>query len=342
MRLNLAKYGATALALGLGLGGVQAHAQSAEAFYAGKTIRLISSTGAGGTMDLYLLLFMSHAQRHLPAGTSMVLEHRPGAGGIVGMNHMFSAAAQDGTDIGMPTPAFVTSTFSQPDAARYVPNEFTALGRLVDIPRVFVARTDSGVTSFEEAMQTEITHAITSLGSQTHQVMAASNDVLGTRFRVIPGYSGGGTTFLAMEQGEVQSTTAEPANLLVNKWHLVEDETIGILGWLGVDPIAGLEDYPSLLDLTPQDHELRGVVETVSNTAAIGLSLIMPPGVPEYRTAYILDLVNTVMNDPELIAEAEERQIPINYATGEWIQERLDSDMAQPEAVRDWFFQLSQ
>ncbi|MDD7972301.1 Bug family tripartite tricarboxylate transporter substrate binding protein [Roseinatronobacter alkalisoli] len=342
MKRTLTAICTAGIALGVGFAALDASAQTAEDFYAGKTIRLISSTGAGGTMDLYLLLFMKYAQKHLPAGTEMVLEHRTGAGGIVGMNHMFTAANKDGTEFGMPTPSIVTNTFTQPDATRYVPNEFTALGRLVDLPRVYVARADSGVSTFEDAMETPLSHSILAIGTSTHQVMAAANDVIGTQFRAVPGYSGGGPAFLGMEQGEVQSTTAEPANLLVNKWHLVEDGTLNILGWVGIDPIDGLSDYPSLLDLTPDDHALRGVVETVSNTAAIGLSLIMPPGVPQERTDYIRDLLDTVMRDPELLAEAAERQIPINHATGAWLQERLEADMGQPEDVRDWFLQLSQ
>jgi hypothetical protein len=35
---------------------------------------------------------MKHMEKHLPEGTSVVLEHRTGAGGIVGTNHLFNVA----------------------------------------------------------------------------------------------------------------------------------------------------------------------------------------------------------------------------------------------------------
>lgn len=314
-------------------------AQSAEEFFAGQTIRVVSSTGAGGTMDLYLLLFMKHAEKHLPQGTTMVLEHRTGGGGAIMANYMFNQAPQDGTTFGMPVPAVVSSTFSTPDAARYVPDEFTAIGRMVDLPRVFVARTDSGITSFEDAAasEQEITHGIMTVGTSLDQYMTVANEAFGTRFRKIAGYSGGGPTFLAMEQGEVASTTAEPANLLANKWHLVESGEISVLGILGLEPVAGLEDYPNLLDLIPEDNPARGQALAVAQSAGIGLSLIAPPNVPEDRAAYLRDVFTATMTDPELIAEAAERAIPVNYSSGADLQALLTEAMQVEDSTIEWF-----
>ncbi|MFN3351910.1 hypothetical protein, partial [Pseudorhodoplanes sp.] len=49
--------------LSLPLASATGLAQKAEDFYKDKTIRVMSVTGAGGTMDLYLLLFMKHAKK---------------------------------------------------------------------------------------------------------------------------------------------------------------------------------------------------------------------------------------------------------------------------------------
>ncbi|GGD42281.1 Bug family tripartite tricarboxylate transporter substrate binding protein [Sinisalibacter lacisalsi] len=321
-----------------------AQAQSPEEFFAGKTLRVVSSTGAGGTMDLYLLLFMKHAEKHLPEGTSLVLDHRTGGGGSIMANYIYNQARADGTEFGMPVPAIVSSTFTQPDATRYVPDEFTALGRLVDLPRVFVARTDSGITSFEDLRDAEgeITHGIMTVGTSLDQYMRIANEALGANFRAVAGYSGGGPTFLAMEQGEVQSTTAEPANLLANKWHLVESGDISVLGILGLEPVAGLEDYPNLLDLIDEDSPAYGKSLSVAQSAGIGLSLIAPPGVPEDRATYLREVFTATMTDPELLAEAEERSIPINYASGDWLQDLLGDAMNVDDDVRAWFASLVQ
>lgn len=253
----------TGTAMGEEAAGVAAGAaaQGAADFYKGKTIRVASSTGAGGTMDLYLLLTMKHMEKHLPEGTKLVLEHRTGGGSIMA-NYVYSAAPKDGTVIGMPVPSLVTGTFSNPNATRYDAAKFSFLGRLVDLPRVFVARADSGIKTLQDAAKVDkaVTHGIMTVGTSLDQYMVAANEVLSTKFKRVPGYTGGGPTFLAMEQGEVQSTTAEPANLLSNKWHLVQNGTINVLATLGQEKVAGLESTPSVLDMVPADHPKRGIV----------------------------------------------------------------------------------
>ncbi|MFN7024659.1 MAG: Bug family tripartite tricarboxylate transporter substrate binding protein [Pseudorhizobium sp.] len=319
-----------------------AFAQTAEEFFADKTLRVVSSTGAGGTMDLYLLLFMKYAAKHLPEGTEMVLEHRTGGGGAIMANYLYNQAPADGTTFGMPVPAVVSSTFSTPEATRYKPDKFSAIGRIVDNPRVFVARKEAGVENLQDAakIEIEITHSIMTIGTSLDQFMTVANDALGTKFKHVAGYSGGGPAFLAMEQGEVMSTTAEPANLLANKWHLVESGEIKVLGHLGLEPIEGLEDVPNLLDLVEPSNPAYGQVQAVAQSAGIGLGLLAPPGVPDDRIAYLRDVFTKTMTDPELLAEAKERKIPLNYESGEWLQNLLKESMTVDDSVKQWFKSL--
>lgn len=323
--------------------GVTAQAQTPEEFYAGSTLRVVSSTGAGGTMDLYLLLFMKYAERHLPAGTTMVLDHRTGGGGSIMANYMYNQAPADGTEFGMPVPSVVTTTFSTPDATRYVPDEFGVIGRLVDNPRVFVARAETGFETLADlaGAEEELTHGIMTVGASFDQFMRVANESLGARFRPVAGYSGGGPAFLALEQGEVMSTTAEPANLLANKWHLVEAGEINVLGYLGLEPIPGLEDYPNLLDLIDESNPAYGQTMAVAQSSGLGLSLIVPPGVPEDRLAYLRQVFDATMNDPELIAEAAERRIPLAYATGAQVEQIITDSLAIDDATRAWFAALN-
>ncbi|MGJ7459305.1 Bug family tripartite tricarboxylate transporter substrate binding protein [Halomonas sp. RA08-2] len=318
-------------------------AQATEEFFAGKTIRMVSTTGAGGTMDLYLLLTMKHMEKYLPDSTDIVLEHRTGGGGAVGANYLFQAAPKDGTYMGMPVPSLVSSKFSNPRQVRYEAEEFQSIGRLVDLPRVFVARADSGIASFQDAIDAEepITHSIMTIGTSLDQFMSAANDALGTNFRRIPGYTGGGPAFLAMEQGEVQSTTAEPANLMSNKWHLVESGEINVLGILGLEPLEGLEDADNILDMIDEDNPYYGMAEAVAQSAALGLSLIAPPGVPQERIEYLRDVLEQTVNDPEFLAEAAERDIPVNHASGEWLDQLISDASNVSEEVQKWFFDLA-
>lgn len=298
-------------------GPMQASAETAEEFFKGKTIRVVNPTGAGGTMDLYILLAMKYMKKYLPEDTEMVLNHRTGAGLLNGTNHMYNAAKKDGTSFGMTGTSLVFDTITNPDAARYDPTKFQVIGRVTDLPRVIVVRADSGVSSLTDVGEVKnITHAAMVPGGPLMGAMLMVNDALGTNFRGIPGYFGGGPTFLAVEQHEVLSTSAEPANLLANKWDLVENGTINVVAQTGVTKVTGLEDVPTILELMPEDHEMRGVAQAWAGSADVGLSFVLPPEVPEDRVAYLRDVFQSAMNDPELLKEVKERRIPVSYVGG--------------------------
>lgn len=303
-----------------------ARADAAEDFFGGKTIRVVNPTGAGGTMDLYILLAMKYMKKHLPDGTEMVLDHRTGAGLLNGTNHMYNAAKKDGTSFGMIGSSMVFDTVTSPNAVRYDPTKFQMIGRITDLPRIIVVRADSGIDDLTDMGETKnITHAAMVPGGPLMGAMLMVNDALGTNFRGIPGYFGGGPTFLAVEQHEVLSTSAEAANLLANKWHLVEEGVINVVAQTGVTKVQGLEHVPTVLELMPEDHEMRGVAEAWAGSADVGLSFVLPAEVPEDRVAYLRGVFKSAMNDPEFLKEVKERRIPVNYMSGEDITAHIQS-----------------
>ncbi|HUZ66212.1 MAG TPA: hypothetical protein VMU56_00980, partial [Beijerinckiaceae bacterium] len=69
-------------------------------FYAGKTVRIVVSTAAGGGYDALARAVAAHLSAHIPGGPTIVVQDMPGAGGIVSMNYLYNAAPKDGTVIG--------------------------------------------------------------------------------------------------------------------------------------------------------------------------------------------------------------------------------------------------
>src|SRR5437762_8515163 len=74
------------------------HAQgSATDFFRGRTITLVVATGAGNGIDLLARVVAAHLGRHVPGNPAVVVRNMPGAGGMVGLQHLFAIAAKDGT-----------------------------------------------------------------------------------------------------------------------------------------------------------------------------------------------------------------------------------------------------
>ncbi|HTF91541.1 MAG TPA: hypothetical protein VK632_00780, partial [Verrucomicrobiae bacterium] len=59
-----------------------------EPFYKGKTIRMIVATSAGGGFDVYTRTLARHIGKHVPGQPAITVENMPGAGHLIGANHM--------------------------------------------------------------------------------------------------------------------------------------------------------------------------------------------------------------------------------------------------------------
>ena len=85
--------------LAAALGAAPCGAQGVADFYKGKTIAILMGTGPGGSYDLYGRTFGEHLGRHIPGNPHIIIEHMPGAGGVIAGNHLYGPGPQDGTKI---------------------------------------------------------------------------------------------------------------------------------------------------------------------------------------------------------------------------------------------------
>src|SRR3954453_20041942 len=90
-------------ALAIGSAAVSpAPAQSVADFYRGKTITYNLAVPDGASWGLYARTFIEHLRKHIPGEPLVVLQVRPGGGGVAAGNHIFNVAPKDGTVIGTP------------------------------------------------------------------------------------------------------------------------------------------------------------------------------------------------------------------------------------------------
>ena len=54
-------------------------------------------TGPGASYDIYGRTIAEHLGKHIPGNPNIIVEHMPGAGGVVAANHIYGPAPQDGS-----------------------------------------------------------------------------------------------------------------------------------------------------------------------------------------------------------------------------------------------------
>jgi tripartite-type tricarboxylate transporter receptor subunit TctC len=84
--------------LTLFLASAAAHAQ--DAFYRGKTVRIIVGASAGGGYDTYSRTIARHMGKYIPGNPTLVVDNMPGAGFLISANYMYKVAKPDGVTIG--------------------------------------------------------------------------------------------------------------------------------------------------------------------------------------------------------------------------------------------------
>ena len=101
-RRNKTLRATTALAIALSIGVSAATAVRADEisdFYTGKQVTMLVGFGVGGGGDTYARLLARHIGDFIPGKPTLVVQNMPGGGGLVATNHLYNAAAQDGTVI---------------------------------------------------------------------------------------------------------------------------------------------------------------------------------------------------------------------------------------------------
>jgi len=65
-------------------------------FYRGKQVSVLVGSSAGGSASLYAQALARHMGRHLPGTPGLVVQHMPGAGGLLLATTVANTAARDG------------------------------------------------------------------------------------------------------------------------------------------------------------------------------------------------------------------------------------------------------
>src|SRR4051812_9542668 len=181
-----------------------AAAQSLADFYKGKTINIIVGFGPGGGYDLYPRVLARHFSRHLPGNPTVVVQNMEGVGSARAANHVFAVAPKDGTTVAavnqnMPMYQLLGGAGAQFEAAK-----LQYLGSMGYSNGLIYTWHTSGVRTIEDARTREAPLAAVGTTSDSHIFPTIVNALIGTKFKPVPGYSGGtGQINIAVERGEV-------------------------------------------------------------------------------------------------------------------------------------------
>ncbi|HEX5867489.1 MAG TPA: tripartite tricarboxylate transporter substrate-binding protein, partial [Beijerinckiaceae bacterium] len=199
-RTLLAASMATAAALA---GSLPASAQGAEPFYKGKTLRIMLGHPPGGSYDLYARLAADFMGKHLPGNPTIIVEHRPGGGGVVAANWFYAQAPRDGSMISLFPETLAHTQLLEPEVGKWKVQEMSYIGSFASVNPAFVVRKGAPTTDPKQMRDKTLVAGCTGRNSQSYQFPAMLNALSGFKFKIVCGYKGSADSILAMERGEV-------------------------------------------------------------------------------------------------------------------------------------------
>jgi tripartite-type tricarboxylate transporter receptor subunit TctC len=329
----------TALALLLGTLGVAlatstALADPVEDFYKGKTVTIITSTGVGGPFDLTARALAKYMPRHLPGQPTMIVKNMPGGGHVLATNYMYTQAAKDGTFLATVNNIIPLHQVLDGRGVRFDARKFNWLGSTGGSNLMTWAWHTSGFKTIADVMQRELITGATGAGSGTFIYPNAMNEILGTKFKIVMGYSKTVDIDLAMERGEVAARAgASLAGMIQEHADWVRDKKVIALVQVGAEREKDYPDVPLMQDLA-KTPEQRQVLELVSSPPALGRPFFTTQDVPADRVAALRKAFEATMKDDGFLAEAKQLGLDMNPITGARITELVNATINTPaEAI---------
>jgi tripartite-type tricarboxylate transporter receptor subunit TctC len=313
---------------------------AADTFYKDKTIRILTSE-AGSGYDATARLIARRLPEHIPGGTTVIVQSMPGATVKVPL-YLTHVVPSDSTVIAALNNAVAFAPLLGVAQADFDPTKFNWLGSpSTEIGLVLIWHTVP-VYTVEDATKREVIMGVGGGGSSATFYGRLLNNVLGTKFKLLPGYAGMGAAFLAMERGETEGFPSTLWNSLkTTKPEWITEKKVRMLLQYGGKASDELADVPVARDLATNDED-RMLLDAAVAPLRMGRPFAMAPNAASEHVSLIREAMMATFTDPAFVEDAKKQRFDVdaNPKSGEDLLAIVASVYNAPERVRQRLMDL--
>ncbi len=304
-----------------------ARAQNAEeAYYKGKTVRVIVGYGPGGGYDIYARMLAPYLAKAL--GASVVVENQPGAGGITALNRIMTAPP-DGLQMMLVNglgAAF--SQLTEQQGVRFDLAKLSHLGTVSASPWVWLVGPNADIDTPRKALDAK-KHFMWSASGPIDGLSdgaAFTCEALKLDCGIVVGYPGSNEAALAVSKGEMDMiyVSDTSANNYVKAG---QNKAVATMGRVKSRFFPDLPTIFEAVKLAPDQAQIFDFHSTAEN---LGRILVAPPDTPPARLAFLREAVKNALTDPALVAEGEKTQRYVGFIDAEATRKATVSVVRDP------------
>lgn len=309
-------------------------AASAQGYYEGKIVTMIVPHSASGGFAKYSQLFAPVLKEKLKAA-DVRIEHKSGAGGILGSNLVWHAKP-DGLTIGLSSgTALMLAQLASGEGVQFDATKFTYLGRPASDDRVIFVRTASDLKSADDLKTIGRTLKVPSQGvDDDFYATAILADAVGFQVQYITGYEGGADTTLAVIKGD--------GDMRLTSWTsavpVIKNGDVRPLLSIGQSRNKDYPDTPNALELVA-DQGKKETLQTLINIQELHRTFFGPPGIDDKIASEMRAAVMEVLKDPAVLEKAKQLDLPIDPMDGaeqqKVVAEIYKQSAAIPEVLKN-------
>ena len=245
-----------------------------------------------------------------------------------------TAAARDALTLGSLAPGALLEPLVGARRATYSLNDFNYVGAGGKDLSLCVASTKSGFRTIEDARARQMIVAGTGAGANPDLYPVVLNQTIGTKFKVVTGYSGTQETSIAIDRGEADGRCGWSwASIKATQPAWVRDRQLNYLLQFGLRKSPEFPDAPLALDLVTNDAD-RQLLRLLFTPLSLSRLMFAPPAVPPERLADLRRAFAATMEDADYRAEALKiTDEPTDPTAGEDMQKLIAEMTATPAAV---------
>ena len=256
---------------------------------------------------------------------------------MIAANAVYNSEPKDGTVVGSFGETFVLRQAIGAPGIQFDSAKYQWLGAAINAPLACVARTDSAIASFQDAVDGKpFTVGTMAPGSTIYDTPAVINAAFNIQMKLVRGFEGVATIVNATESKEVDGYCASWLAMLTTGRHLQLIDSgvikpILIMGDKTPDhPL--LKRVPAAETLAKND-EAKQLLRAMHAPSQITNPYVVHPEVSKDRVEALRKAFWATFSDPEFAADAKKSKIEFTPSSGERTTQVVQSILNTPAAV---------
>jgi tripartite-type tricarboxylate transporter receptor subunit TctC len=293
-------------------------ATAQDAFYNGKTVRIIVGASAGGGYDTYSRTIARHMGKYIPGNPTFVVENMPGAGFLISANYMYKIAKPDGLTIGHFIGGLFLQQLLEKPGIEFDARRFDYIGVPTQDNYALGVSKTTGITNMDQWFSTKTAVKLggVGVGSATDDIPKVLAATIGLPMQLVSGFKGTADVRLAFNSGEVQGVCNAWESFRATWRNELDSGNVVIVLQTSAKRHNELPNLPLAIDYAKTDEAKRLINALVHSVGPTARPYVLPPKTPKERVMILRNAFMQTMKDPEFIAEATKAKLDINPLDG--------------------------